>query len=84
MVHTIPLKNFSEQSYKVKIKTFGSSLVFRFGALFLVKNFRKVILFGRMKICGFFFFFGGGGGEGVIMKSDFFFRGVISIHFRAF
>ena len=30
------------------------------------------------------FFLGGGGGEGVITKSDFFLRGVISIHFRAF
>ena len=43
-----------------------------------------------MKICEFvcffcFVFFGGGvGGEGVITKSDFFLRGVISIHFRAF
>ena len=44
-----------------------------------------------MKICVFFFFFfggggggGGGGREGVITKSNFFLRGVISIHFRAF
>ena len=27
MVHSIPLKNVSGQSYKVKIRTFGSSLV---------------------------------------------------------
>ena len=28
MVHRMPLKNISEQSYKVKITTFGTSLVF--------------------------------------------------------
>ena len=27
MVHSMPLKNVSGQSYKVKIRTFGSSLV---------------------------------------------------------
>ena len=64
------------------------SFIFRFGALLLVKNFRKVKLseYEDLWICGFIyfiFFFWGGGGEGVITKSDFF-EGVISIHFRAF
>ena len=63
------------------------SFIFRFGALLLVKNFRKVKLseYEDLWICGFiyFIFFFFLGGEGVITKSDFF-EGVISIHFRAF
>ena len=47
------------------------SYIFRFGALFLVQNFRKVIILG-MNICGYFFF---GKGGGVITKSDFFLGG---------
>ena len=39
------------------------SYIFRFGALFLVQNFRKVILMG-VRFFFFFFFFGGGGGGG--------------------
>ena len=56
------------------------SFIFRFGALFLVKNFNA---FGSMKICGFFFGGGGGRGRGHY-EIGFFFEGVISIHFRAF
>ena len=44
------------------------SFIFRFGALFLVKNFRKVILLGVWRFVDFylfiFFFFWGGGGGG--------------------
>ena len=64
------------------------SYIFRFGALFLVQNFRKVILMGVRFFFFFFFFWGGGGG--VITKSDYFLfwgggrEGVISIHFRDF
>ena len=55
------------------------SFIFRFGALFLVKNFRKVILLGVWRFVDFFlflFFFGGG----VITKSDLFKGG----HFYTF
>ena len=38
------------------------SFKFRFGALFLVKNFRKVILLGVCRFVDFFFFGGGGAG----------------------
>ena len=34
MVHSMPFKNVSEQSYKVKLKTFGASLVRRLQVLF--------------------------------------------------
>ena len=44
----------------------------------------KICEFVFVFFCFFFFLGGGGGGEGVITKSDFFLRGVISIHFRAF
>ena len=44
------------------------SFILRFGALFLVKNFRKVILLGERRFVDFFL----GGGGGVITKSDFF------------
>ena len=40
------------------------SFIFRFGALFLVKNFRKVIRLGVWRFVDFFFFFWGGGGGG--------------------
>ena len=69
------------------------SYIFKFGALFLVQNFRNNT-FGSMKICGYFFW----GGVIVITKSDYFLffsffffffffffgGGVISIHFRVF
>ena len=44
------------------------SYIFRFGALFFIQNFRKVITFGSMKSCGYL-------GGGVITKSDYFFLG---------
>ena len=40
------------------------SYIFRFGALFLVQNFRKVIHLGVGRFVDIFFFFGGGGGGG--------------------
>ena len=49
------------------------SYIFRFGALFLVQNFRKVILLGVRRFVDIFFFFFWGGGGGVITKSDYFF-----------
>ena len=70
------------------------SYIFRFGALFLVQNFRKVILLGVRRfvdIFFFFFFFLGGGGGGHYEIGLFFLGGggwggggVISIHYRAF
>ena len=67
------------------------SFIYRFGALFLVKNFRKVIRLGVSRFVDFFFFLGGGGGaggggggRGSLRNRTFFLRGFISIHFRAF
>ena len=66
------------------------SYILRFGALFLVQNFRKVIHLGVGRFVDiFFFFFGGGGGGHYEIELFFFFffffffwggGGVISIH----
>ena len=52
------------------------SYIFRFGALFLVQNFRKVILLEVWRFVDIFFFFlggGGGGGEGGSLRNWTFF-----------
>ena len=53
------------------------SYIFRFGALFLVQNFRKVILLGVRRFVDIFFFFflGGGGGGSLRNRTIFFFLG---------
>ena len=54
------------------------SFIFRFGALFLVKNFRKVILLGEYEdlwILFIFFFWGGGGVGRGSFRNRTFFRG---------
>ena len=63
------------------------SFIFRFGALFLIKKFRKEILLGVRRFVDFFLGGGGGaGGEGggKSLRNRTFLRRVISIHFRAF